>query len=44
LAKYVRDLGVRGLIDFVRQTIANPWLKIEQLQQIATAPCQIRLE
>jgi hypothetical protein len=44
LAKYVRDLGVRGLIDFVRQTIANPWLKLEQLQQIATAPCQIRLE
>jgi hypothetical protein len=44
LVKYVRDLGVRGLIDFVRQTIANPWLKIEQLQQIATAPCQIRLE
>jgi hypothetical protein len=44
LAKYVRDLGVRGLIDFVRQTLANPWLKVEQLQQIATAPCQIRLE
>jgi hypothetical protein len=44
LAKYVRDLGVRGLIDFVRQTLANPWLKVEQLQQIATASCQIRLE
>jgi hypothetical protein len=44
LAKHVRDLGVRGLIDFVRQTIANLWLKLEQLQQIVTAPCQIRLE
>ena len=44
LAKYVRDLGVRGLIDFVRQSLANPWLKVEELQQIATAPCQIRLE
>jgi hypothetical protein len=44
LAKYVRDLGVRGLIDFVRQTLAGPWLKVEELQQIATAPCQIRLE
>ncbi len=44
LAKYVRDLGVRGLIDFVRGTIANPWLKVEELQQIATAPCHIRLE
>lgn len=44
LAKYVRELGVRGLIDFVRRTLAGPWLSPEQLQQIATAPCQIRLE
>ena len=44
LAKYVRQLGVRGLIDFVRQTIAGPWLNSEQIQQIATAPYQIRLE
>ena len=44
LAKYIRDLGVRGLIHFVRETIANPWLKVEELLQIATASCQIRLE
>ena len=44
LAKYVRDLGVRGLIALVRNTIAGPWLDAEDLQQIATAPCQIRLE
>ena len=44
LAKYVRELGVRGLIDFVRQTLAGPWLKAEELQQIASALCQIRLE
>jgi hypothetical protein len=44
LAKYVRDLGVRGLIAWVRDTIAAPWLDAEDLQQIATAPCQIRLE
>lgn len=44
LAKYVRDLGVRGLIAWVRNTIASPWLDAEDLQQIATAPCQIRLE
>jgi hypothetical protein len=44
LAKYVRELGVRGLIDFVRQTLAGPWFTVEQLQQIATAPCQLRLE
>ena len=44
LAKYVRDLGVRGLIDFVRQTLAGPWLTVEELRRIATAPCQVRLE
>jgi len=44
LAKYVRDLGVRGLIGFVRSTIAGLWLKAEDFQQIAAAACQIRLE
>jgi hypothetical protein len=44
LAKYVRDLGVRGLIALVRSTLAGPWLDAEDLQRIATAPCQIRLE
>jgi hypothetical protein len=44
LAKYVRELGVRGLIEFVRQTLAGPWLTAEELQQIASAFCQIRLE
>jgi len=44
LAKYVRELGVRRLIEFVRQTLAGPWLKAEELQQIASAFCQIRLE
>ena len=36
LAKYVRELGVRGLIAFVRSTIAGPW--------ITAGPCQLRLE
>lgn len=44
LAKYVRDLGVQGLIHFVRSTIAAPWLNAEDLRQIATGPFQIRLE
>lgn len=44
LAKYVCDLGVRGLIAFVRSTLADPWLDAEELHHIATAPCQIRLE
>jgi hypothetical protein len=44
LAKYVRELGVRGLIEFVRSTIAGLWLKAEDFQQIAAAAGQIRLE
>lgn len=44
LAKYVRDLGVRGLIAFVRNTLTGPWLDAEELHHIATASCQIRLE
>ena len=44
LAKYVRDLGVRGLIAFVRSTIAGPWIDPEDLRRIATSPCQLRLE
>ncbi len=44
LVKYVRALGVRGLIDLVRATIAAPWLRAEDIQRIATAPCQLRLE
>ena len=44
LSKYVRDLGVRGLIAFVRNTIASPWIDAEDLRQIAIGPCQLRLE
>ena len=44
LAKYVRDLGARGLIEFVRSTVAGPWLKAEDFQQIASVAFQIRLE
>jgi DDE_Tnp_1-associated len=44
LTKYIRALGVRGLIDLVRATIAAPWLQAEDIQRIATATCQLRLE
>jgi len=44
LAKYVRELGVRGLIAFVRNTIASPWIDAEDLRQIAAATCHLRLE
>jgi len=44
LAKYLRDLGTRGLIAFVRSTIAGPWIDAEDLHRIAAGPCQLRLE
>lgn len=44
LAKYVRDLGVRGLIAFVRNTIASPWIDADELRKIAATPCQLKLE
>ena len=43
LTKYVSDLGVRGLIKLVRNTIASPWIEPEVLRRIAAGPCQIRL-
>ena len=43
-AKYVRDLGVRGLIDFVRSTIAGLWIDAVYLRRIDAGPCQLRLE
>jgi hypothetical protein len=44
LATYVRDLGARGLIEFVRSTIAGLWLKAKDFEHIASAAFQIRLE
>ena len=44
MARYLRDLGARGLIQFVRSPIVGLWLKAEDFQQIASAAFQIRLE
>jgi len=44
LVKYVRELGARSLIALVRNTISSPWLNARELEEIAAAPCQIRLE
>jgi len=44
LAAYVRDLGVRGLVSLVRNTIAAPWISADDLCRIASGPCHIRLE
>ena len=44
LAKRVREMGVRGLIDFVRETMAGPWFDPVQTQKRLAAPFQLRLE
>jgi hypothetical protein len=44
LAKIAKDTGVRGLIRFIRETIAHPWLDYEWLTQRMTAPFQLRLK
>ncbi len=43
LAKIVKDTGVRGLIRFIRDTIANPWLDYTLLKELLSAPFQLRL-
>jgi hypothetical protein len=44
MAKHIRHHGVRGVIAFVRETLAGCWFRAEELARIATEPCQIRLE
>ena len=44
LAKLVVRMGVRGLIDFLRETCRGPWLDPERIQRVHASPCQIRLE
>lgn len=43
LAKTIKDTGVRGLIRFVRESIASPWLDAEWLKEKLAAPFQLRL-
>jgi hypothetical protein len=43
LAKVVKDTGVRGLIHFIRETLANPWLDYEWQKTRMAAPFQLRL-
>lgn len=43
LSKVVNDTGVRGLIRFIRETIANPWLDYAWLAERLSAPFQLRL-
>jgi hypothetical protein len=43
LAKLVRDLGARGWIRFVRETMAAPWLEPQEVLRRLAAPFQLRL-
>lgn len=44
LAKIVLELGIRGFIDFVRETISGPWLESEWVRKRLAASFQLRLE
>ena len=43
LAKIVQDIGVRGFIRFIRDTISNPWLDYTFLKERLSAFFQLRL-
>lgn len=43
LAKIVKDTGIRGLIRFVRETIASPWLDRAWISKQLATPFQLRL-
>jgi len=43
LAKLIKDTGIRGLIRFICDTIANPWLDEGWLRKRLAEPFQLRL-
>jgi hypothetical protein len=44
LAGLVDGRGVRGLIQFLRETCKSPWLNADRISALLAAPCQLRLE
>jgi hypothetical protein len=44
LAKRVKSLGVRGLIQFIRETLSAPWLERQRILHLLTLNHQLRLE
>ena len=44
LAKMVRRWGVRGLIQFIRDTCKGPWLDAERISRLNSSSLQLRLE
>ena len=43
LSKFVAELGARGFVRFIRQTLSGPWLEDPQVQQRLSEPSQLRL-
>jgi hypothetical protein len=43
LARMVRCWGLRGLIQFLRETCSGPWLDAARIQRLLASPCQMRL-
>ena len=44
LSEWYRALGVRGVIAFIRQSCAAPWLDPERVQALLNQPFQLQLE
>jgi len=44
LAKLVARRGVRGVIQFLRETLSGPWLDAARIRALLAAPLQLRLE
>ncbi|HEV2732322.1 MAG TPA: transposase family protein [Terriglobales bacterium] len=44
LARVVRSRGVRGLIQWQRETCSGPWLDATRIRLLLASPCQLRLE
>jgi len=44
LAQIVNSRGVRGLIQFIRDTCKGPWLDADRIQQLLASSLQLRLE
>jgi len=44
LARLVYRMGVRGLIELLRETCSGPWLNAQRIERVLESPCQIRLE
>ena len=44
LAQIVRKRGLRGLIQFIRETCKGPWLDAERIRQLRASSLQLRLE